>query len=261
MSLRSNRISSNASSPPSIRRSQGRRIFVGALALATATLVIGASPAIAKTAKHDGPAARHAGGNASDKADFYDSRQDPSVAKVLGNRAANMAARPKSGVTALRKQLGRQGVISMDPLTGTARDVSKLNGFLTGSSKQSAKTVALRYVSAHPDVFGLDSAGVARLQLRRDYVDVAGTHHLSFEPDSRGRTHLQQRSSSQRDEERSSDQRGRLAGGEPADRGSHAGDLRDAGPQRRGLGSPADREARISAGPGRCPATDQVQQR
>ncbi|GAA5185367.1 hypothetical protein GCM10023322_29170 [Rugosimonospora acidiphila] len=138
-----------------------------------------ASPATAKPPAPSGSK----GVNSSDlrdKADFYDSRQDPSVAKTLANRAATMAARPKAGVTSLRGQLGRQGVISMDPLTGTARDVSRLDGFLTPASKQPAHTIALDYLTAHPDVFGLDAAGIGRLELRRDYVDIAGTHHLSF---------------------------------------------------------------------------------
>ena len=33
---------------------------------------------------------------------------------------------------------------------------------------------------AHADVFGLSAAEVAGLTLRKDYVDIAGTHHLSF---------------------------------------------------------------------------------
>jgi len=145
-----------------------------------AAVTISVSPANAKPTKPAGGSGAGAS-NISDKADFYDSRQDPNVAKVLATRAANMAAQPKSGITALRKQLGIQGVVSVDPLTGTARSVSRLDGFLTTPSKKAARTIALDYVSAHVDVFGLDAAAIARLQLRRDYVDIAGTHHLSFE--------------------------------------------------------------------------------
>src|SRR2546430_3222140 len=54
------------------------------------------------------------------------------------------------------------------------------DGFLTRPSNRAADAIALTYVRAHPDVFGLDAAGVAKLVLRRDYVDIAGTHHLSF---------------------------------------------------------------------------------
>ncbi len=65
-------------------------------------------------------------------------------------------------------------------MTATARSVSRLDGFLTSASARPADAIARDYVRAHPDVFGLDATGVARLVLRRDYVDIAGTHHLSF---------------------------------------------------------------------------------
>ena len=168
------------------RISSGRRILIGAVTVSLATIAITAGPAVAKPAAPahvTKPAGTNAAGASSlaDKATFYDSRQDPKVAKVLQDRAADLAARPKAGVTALRKQLGQQGNITIDPLTGTARNVSRLDGFLTGSSNQAAKAIALSYLSAHPDVFGLDSTGIGRLALRQDYVDIAGTHHLSFE--------------------------------------------------------------------------------
>ncbi|HEY1487150.1 MAG TPA: M36 family metallopeptidase [Micromonosporaceae bacterium] len=145
-----------------------------------AGVALNASPAQARPGTGSGSATARPSG-VSDKAAFYDSRQDPGVAKVLSARAAMMAARPKAGVSSLRKTLGEQGVIAMDPLTGTARSVSRLNGFLTGKSSKPARTIALNYVAAHPDVFGLDAAAISRLVLRRDYVDIAGTHHLSFE--------------------------------------------------------------------------------
>ncbi|MCI0685992.1 MAG: M36 family metallopeptidase [Sporichthyaceae bacterium] len=116
----------------------------------------------------------------SDKSAFYDSRQAPGNRKVLQQRAALQSARPEAGVKALRKQLGVQGIVSIDPLTGTARTVERLDGFLTGPSKASPRSIALRYVLNHPDVFGLSAADVKRLVLRKDYVDIAGTHHLSF---------------------------------------------------------------------------------
>ncbi|HEX6682285.1 MAG TPA: M36 family metallopeptidase [Candidatus Limnocylindrales bacterium] len=115
-----------------------------------------------------------------DKASFYDSRKDPAVAKALGARAATLAASPKAGVRQLRQELGNQGIVTIDPLTSTARAVGRLDGFLTGPSRKSPAEIALSYVSGHPDVFGLDTAAVSRLQLRRDYVDIEGTHHLSF---------------------------------------------------------------------------------
>src|SRR5256714_6743475 len=153
-------------------------------------LILGVASALALTAASvsSGPAQAKAPGRArtpeistpSDKARFYDSGKDRAPARVLRGRAAQLWARPSGGVAALRTELGRQGVVSMDPLTGTARSVSRLDGFLTGSSGRPADAIARDYVRAHPDVFGLDAAGVSGLTLRRDYVDIAGTHHLSY---------------------------------------------------------------------------------
>ena len=153
-------------------------------------LIMGVASALALTAASvsSGPAQAKAPGRArtpeistpSDKAKFYDSRKDPAPARVLRGRAAQLSARPSGGVAALRTELGRQGVVSMDPLTGTARSVSRLDGFLTGASGRPADAIARDYVRAHPDVFGLDAAGVSGLTLRRDYVDIAGSHHLSY---------------------------------------------------------------------------------
>jgi extracellular elastinolytic metalloproteinase len=152
-------------------------------------LVIGLAPVVALTAasfsaqpaqaKDPGPGLKKQPG-LSEKASFYDSRQDPASAKALQNRAAQLAAKPKAGVAALRKQLGTQGLVSIDPLTSTARSVGRLDGFLTTPSNRPAASIALDYVRSHLDVFGLDAAGLSRLALRRDYVDIAGSHHLSF---------------------------------------------------------------------------------
>jgi extracellular elastinolytic metalloproteinase len=73
-----------------------------------------------------------------------------------------------------------QGVVDIDRATGTPRRVARLDGFLTAASKKKPVDIALGYVAAHSDVFGLDAAALAHLSLRQDYVDVAGTHHLSF---------------------------------------------------------------------------------
>jgi hypothetical protein len=116
----------------------------------------------------------------TDKTDFYDSRQDPAARKVLQARGDSAAAHPKAGVKELRASLGTQGVVDIDPLTGTARQVARLDGFLTGASASKPADIALRYVSTHTDVFGLPASDLAGLQLRQDYVDIAGTHHLSW---------------------------------------------------------------------------------
>jgi hypothetical protein len=150
--------------------------LTSALALVTVTLTAAAAPATARPA----PGGRAGDEDFRGRATFYDSRQDPGVARVLRDRAAAQSARPKDGVRALRAELGAQAIVSIDPLTGTARSVARLDGFLSGPSRKSPSTIALAYVRAHRDVFGLDDAAIARLTLRRDYRDIAGTHHLSY---------------------------------------------------------------------------------
>ncbi|GAB1646004.1 M36 family metallopeptidase [Krasilnikovia sp. MM14-A1259] len=90
------------------------------------------------------------------------------------------AAKPGSPSRNLRDQLGLQGIVDLDHATGTPRRVAKLDGFLTGASHAKPAKIALDYVKAHADVFGLSAAAIDQLQLRQDYVDIAGTHHLSF---------------------------------------------------------------------------------
>jgi len=158
-------------------RTTARLALLGAAALLVAT-----APAIANGAAGNqgrGPDTLKPA-DLQEKAAYYDSRQDAGNRKVLQQRSAINTARPAAGVKALRQQLGRQGIVSIDPLTGTARVVQRLDGFLSGPSKASPRTVALNYVRSHPDVFGLSPTEVRRLVLRKDYVDIAGTHHLSF---------------------------------------------------------------------------------
>ncbi|MEV7627456.1 M36 family metallopeptidase [Actinoplanes sp. NPDC089786] len=100
-----------------------------------------------------------------------------------GTAAAKRAlAADKAGSPArdLRAALGVQGVVEIDRATGTPRQVAKLDGFLTAASKAAPEKIARDYLAAHSDVFGLTSGDNAGLKLRKDYVDIAGTHHLSF---------------------------------------------------------------------------------
>jgi extracellular elastinolytic metalloproteinase len=111
---------------------------------------------------------------------FYDSRQaNPTASNaILAGSAARASSRPRT--EQLRRSLGRQAVVDMDGLTGTPRLVARLDGFLTGPSARSAGQVALGYVRAHLAALGLTRADLLTLSLRRDYVDLTGTHHLSW---------------------------------------------------------------------------------
>jgi len=109
----------------------------------------------------------------------YDARVTTAQTSLL--RGARQSAAQRAAVERLQHSLGMQGVVSIDPLTATPRQVARLDGFLTGPSGKSAARVALDYVRGHGDVFRLGTAALNALKLRRDYVDVLGTHHLSWE--------------------------------------------------------------------------------
>lgn len=97
----------------------------------------------------------------------------PTAAPVASGAAGADAAADR-----LRGELGPQSTVDLDPVTGTARTVARLDGFLTGASSASPAQVALAYVRAHADLFGdLDPS---TLTLDRSYTDVLGTTHLTW---------------------------------------------------------------------------------
>ncbi|MDX3752686.1 M36 family metallopeptidase [Streptomyces sp. AK08-02] len=104
----------------------------------------------------------------------------PSQQSLARSDARLTKAEQRSGVRQLRKQLGAQGVLELDPDTGTARQVARLDGYLTSASGSAPEDIARKYLRAHPDVFGLSAAQVQGLTLRKQYTDVAGIRHLSF---------------------------------------------------------------------------------
>jgi extracellular elastinolytic metalloproteinase len=101
-------------------------------------------------------------------------------------RSAQLKARP--AVQRLARSLGAQGIVDIDPVTGTPRQVERLDGLLTAASTAPASAIALGYVRAHAAAFGLDAADIDGLHLARDYVDILGTHHLSYTQGTEGLT-------------------------------------------------------------------------
>ncbi len=82
--------------------------------------------------------------------------------------------------------VGRDAMVDVDALTGTPRNLATWEGFLTAPSPAPARTVALDYVRAHHGALGLTRADLRTFHLREDYVDVGGTHHLSWTQSVRG---------------------------------------------------------------------------
>src|SRR6185436_19808936 len=126
------------------------------------------------------PTAGQAATAPAEKLDNFDARKDGPARQVLAARSAAMAASPKAGVRELRQQLGLQGIVDLDALTGTPRLVARIDGFLTDATSAAPEQVARDYVKAHADAFGLKAAEVDGLVLRNSYRDVEGTTHLSF---------------------------------------------------------------------------------
>lgn len=73
-----------------------------------------------------------------------------------------------------------RNVVTLDARTGAVRQIAALDGFLTGPSTATPESIARAYLHAHRTVFGNAASGLAGLRLRKDYVDIEGTHHLSF---------------------------------------------------------------------------------
>lgn len=163
--------------PSQTSRSRTRRLFGAA---AGVVLCLGLLPAAGTASAAAGSPGASVGAAKGEKPGNYDSRKDGAARTVLAARSAALAANPRAGVRELRKELGMQGLVDLDPVTATPRRVTRIDGFLTKPSRQPAARIALDYVKAHADVFGLSAAGVAGLTLRQDYVDIEGTHHLSY---------------------------------------------------------------------------------
>jgi extracellular elastinolytic metalloproteinase len=106
------------------------------------------------------------------------------LAHALGHESDTRS----TSVESYYRSLGDQAVVSMDPLTGTVRDIGKLNGYLTGRSSAPARKIALHYVRTHLSALGLHKGDLKTLHLRQDYVDALGVHNLSWTQRAAGRT-------------------------------------------------------------------------
>ena len=153
-------------------------------AAAGVALLAGLLPAQAHAAPKPGGAADAITAPTPERRADYDSRDTlaaaPTAAPTLSLKRAAVAEPSVSAIRKLRDTLGVQGIVDIDRATGTPRLLARIDGFLTAASRKKPVAIALDYVKAHSDVFGLDAAAVDSLSLRQDYVDVEKTHHLSF---------------------------------------------------------------------------------
>ena len=97
---------------------------------------------------------------------FFDSREG---ARAAVSRARNpyvtATARTSAARTAFRASLGRQTVLSVDPLTGTPRQLVRLDRPLTAAASGDRAAIALDYAHANRAALGLDAADLDGLVL------------------------------------------------------------------------------------------------
>jgi hypothetical protein len=87
---------------------------------------------------------------------------------------------------AMARDLGTELILQLDPSFGTVRMLARLDGSLTAPSQMAPQRITLAFVRDHREALGLTQADLETLALRRDYVDVLGTHHLSWTQRARG---------------------------------------------------------------------------
>ncbi len=109
---------------------------------------------------------------------FYDARSGQSTAaRAISARTAARTA-DRAATRAFARALPGKAVLDIDGTTGTVRMLSRLDGSLTGKSKNPAKKVALKFVKQNHDALGLTTNDLKTFKLKREYVDIAGIHHL-----------------------------------------------------------------------------------
>ena len=98
--------------------------------------------------------------------------QPGTVKNASASSGRGVPAAPANVVAARRAQhagMGRLGVLQIDRRTGGVRAFGRLDGLLTGESTRPATDIALDYVRARPEIFGLDDDDVAAMQIVRRY--------------------------------------------------------------------------------------------
>jgi VCBS repeat-containing protein len=91
-----------------------------------------------------------------------------------------LSAAQRRGRASLERALGDEGVVSTDRISGGARLVARTDGYLTGARSGSPAAIAIDYVRAHPDVFGLDASDLDGLRLDSRYRSADGVTHLAY---------------------------------------------------------------------------------
>jgi hypothetical protein len=110
---------------------------------------------------------------------YVDVTDQGGVAQTRALRAASRIVQ-QPATRQFLKSAPDDTVLDITGPTDTVRWMANLEGTLTGPSSDSPKQVALDYVNAHLVDLGLVADDVPTFDLKRDYRDIAGTHHLYF---------------------------------------------------------------------------------
>ena len=78
----------------------------------------------------------------------------------------------------LRRSLGRQGILELDPVTGTVRFAGRRDGFLTAPSRADPATIALGFVADNLAALGLDAGDLQALRPAARQTSIGGITHL-----------------------------------------------------------------------------------
>jgi extracellular elastinolytic metalloproteinase len=170
------------------RKHRARRVALTILAASAAAglSLSGVQPQAAAAPRHTTveKSSGYQTSSSLDRLGTYDSRLG--TLKTQLRDARGIVANRGPAFAKFTKRLGNQAVLDFNSATGTPRNLGKLNGFLTGKSSATAKTVALRYVRAHHAVLGLSTRDLKTFRLTRQWTDIAGIRHLSFTQHARG---------------------------------------------------------------------------
>ena len=120
---------------------------------------------------------------------YFDSRTGArSKAARAGTTVA--AARPSTQTrlarNTLERRLGRQGVLNIDPLTGTPRQLLRTDGALSGPRGGARADIAQDFVRANSTALGLDAADLDGLDLQRRATTPGGLTVVHFRQLYRG---------------------------------------------------------------------------
>jgi hypothetical protein len=173
---------------PRVAKRLAGSLAAGAVVLTTAL----ASTSLASATSVDRPATpgthERTTGQPVESRGYYDSRYGKSsTARAIAARTASKAA-GRGPVRAFQEALPGRAVFDIDGTTGTVRMLARLDGYLSGKSKNPAKKVALRFVKQNHAALGLTTNDLKSFKLKREYVDIEGVHHLSWIQRIGGRT-------------------------------------------------------------------------